>query len=402
MRILYVISNPFYYTVSPIGGSISSGTGVIKSLDKKGYKIDILSDDKLPTIKGSESINYIFFKNLLIRKLLFENKKLIPFRIYNFLSNSLFKLSIRLTMSALVRKQKYDLVYIRASHFAYLPLYYAKNSNLKSILEVNKPLSMQSFNRKGGFSNLKRDSVKKISSEIKQYEYSDLISIDSKLRSKWILKFVDKKFKNKILINHNGVDQDLFFPSESSIRSNIVGMASSFRWYNDIDELMNIIHRVINRKKEVIFKLFIGDKSKKIEIDSKIESYGLKDSIVSEYEIPLNKMPEKISECNILISHFNFHGVWPHICSIKHLEYMALSKPVVATNAGEVNFAIKHDHNGILVDEGDEDGFANAIIKLLDNKKFATKLGINGRKDVIDNHTWDRHVDKFMDSYKKL
>ena len=355
MRILYVISNPFYYTLSPIGGSISSGTGVIKSLDKKGYKIDILSDDKLPTIiKGSESINYIFFKNLLIRKFLFENKKLIPFRIYNFLNNSLFKLSIRFTMSTLLRKQKYDLVYIRASHFAYLALYFAKNSNLKSILEVNKPLSMQSFNRKGGFSNLKRDSVKKISSEIKQYEYSDLISIDSKLRSKWILKFVDKKFKNKILINHNGVDQDLFFPSESSIRSNIVGMASSFRWYNDIVELMNIIHRVLNRKKEVIFKLFIGDGSKKIEIDSKIESYGLKDSIVSEYEIPLNKMPEKMSECNILISHFNFHGVWPHICSIKHLEYMALSKPVVATNAGEVNFAIKHGHNGILVDEGDE------------------------------------------------
>ena len=179
-------------------------------------------------------------------------------------------------------------------------------------------------------------------------------------------------------------------------------MASSFRWYNDIDELMNIIHRVINRKKEVIFKLFIGDRSKKIEIDSKIESYGLKDSIVSEYEIPLNKMPEKMSECNILISHFNFHGVWPHICSIKHLEYMALSKPVVATNAGEVNFAIKHGHNGILVNEGDENGFANAIIKLLDNKKFATKLGINGRKAVINNHTWDKHVDKFMDSYENL
>ena len=98
---------------------------MIKSLDKKGYKIDILSDDKLPTIKGSESINYIF-KNLLIRKFLFENKKLIPFRIYNFLNNSLFKLSIRFTMSTLLRKQKYDLVYIRASHFAYLALYLQK------------------------------------------------------------------------------------------------------------------------------------------------------------------------------------------------------------------------------------------------------------------------------------
>ena len=402
MKILYVISNPFYYSLNPIGGSISSGSGVIKSLNKKGYKIDILSDDKLPTIKSSESINYIFFKNLFIRKLLFKNEKFIPLRIFNFLSGILFKLSIRFTLPALLRKRKYDFVYIRASHFAYLALYFSKNSNLKSILEVNKPLSMQSFNKKGGFYDLKGKYVKKILSEIKQYEYSDLISIDSRLRSKWILKFVNKKFKNKILINHNGVDQDLFFPSESFTRSNIVGMASSFRWYNDIDELMNIIYKVVSLKKEVIFKLFIGDKSKKIEIDSKIDSYGLNDFIVSEYEIPLQEMPEKMSECNVLISHFNFHGVWPHICSIKHLEYMALSKPVVATNAGDVNFAIKHEHNGILVDEGDEREFANAIIKLLDNKKYAAKLGLNGRKDVINNHTWDKHVDKLLDSFKKL
>ena len=55
-------SNPFYYSLNPVGGSISSGTGVIQSFSKKGFNVDILTDDNLPTISPNESINYIYFK----------------------------------------------------------------------------------------------------------------------------------------------------------------------------------------------------------------------------------------------------------------------------------------------------------------------------------------------------
>ena len=72
MKILYIISNPFYYSLNPVGGSISSGTGVIQSFSKKGFNVDILTDDNLPTISPNESINYIYFKNLLVRKLVFS------------------------------------------------------------------------------------------------------------------------------------------------------------------------------------------------------------------------------------------------------------------------------------------------------------------------------------------
>ena len=75
MKVLYIISNPFYYSLNPVGGSISSGTGVIESLNKKGFTIDILTDDNLPTVKTSDSINYIYFNNLLVRRFLFSLKK---------------------------------------------------------------------------------------------------------------------------------------------------------------------------------------------------------------------------------------------------------------------------------------------------------------------------------------
>ena len=78
---------------------------------------------------------------------------------------------------------------------------------------------------------------------------------------------------------------------------------------------------------------------------------------------------------------------------------MALSRPVVATKVGEVNFAIRNGHNGLLVEEGDETSFAEAILNLLNNKEYAIQLGKNGRDDILAKHTWDRHVD---DSLKGL
>ena len=67
----------------------------------------------------------------------------------------------------------------------------------------------------------------------------------------------------KILINHNGVNEELFSPIKKNLNFNTIGMASSFRWYNDIDELMRIIGKVVSQKDDVIFKLFVGDSDKK-------------------------------------------------------------------------------------------------------------------------------------------
>jgi len=402
VKVLYIISNPFYYSNNPVGGSISSGSGVIKGLVDCGYSVDIISDDLMPTVEESKSIKYIFFQKLLFRRRFAETKWVISERINNFITSFLFRLVLRIALPNLLRNNSYDLVYLRASHFASDALSICNDFNIPSILEVNKPLSMQPYNKPSGFSRIeKKTTIKKIPNEIKQYEYATLISVDSTLRAKWIIDFVDKRFETKIMINHNGVDERLFSCINQAVsqNSNLVGMASSFRWYNDIDELMRIIIKVLDDKKEAQFILFVGDLSMKESIEKKILSYDLFHAVNIEYAIPLNKMPMKLSMCDVLISHFNFHGVWPHNCSIKHLEYMSLGKPVVATNVGEVNFAIEDGISGLMIKEGDERGFADSILRLLKDKDYSKKLGENGRKKVLENHTWKKHVEK---SLKKL
>jgi hypothetical protein len=83
MKVLYIISNPFYYTKNPVGGSISSGSGVIKGLINKGIHVDILTDDEMPTISENKNLKYTFFSSLFFRKILFHLRSFIPLKIYN-------------------------------------------------------------------------------------------------------------------------------------------------------------------------------------------------------------------------------------------------------------------------------------------------------------------------------
>ena len=123
-----------------------------------------------------------------------------------------------------------------------------QDKNLNLVLEVNKPLSMGPFNNKDTL-DWPEDGrhVKVPVAEIKQYDAATLITVDSTLRANWITEFVDSSYQEKMIINYNGVNTKMFQPSmskndildETIIADDdiLVGMASSFRWYNDIDEL---------------------------------------------------------------------------------------------------------------------------------------------------------------------
>ena len=310
-------------------------------------------------------------------------------------------------MSLALRENNYDFVYFRASPFGHIISKIVRNNNKRLIIEVNKPLSMQKFNNGNEeiVFPVQGQQVKKNMSEINQYEDATMISIDSSLRAKWIHDFVDCKLKSKTFVIHNGVDENLFKPSvlrEARENSVIVGMASSFRWYNDLEELLLIASKTISINSKIYFKLFIGDISKRNFVQGMIFDKNLSENIELKFQLDLKDMPKELNSCDILISPFNFKGKWPHICSIKHLEYLSVAKPVVATNVGEVNFAIKDNHNGFLINGGDIEDFANKIVTLSQSRTLRESFGNQGRKDVINFHTWGHHVSELIENLENL
>ena len=64
------------------------------------------------------------------------------------------------------------------------------------------------------------------------------------------------------------------------------------------------------------------------------------------------------------------------------IEAMALKKPVVATRAGGPLEIIEDGASGILVESGDSEGLADAILRLLENPSLANQMGCAGRERV--------------------
>ena len=63
---------------------------------------------------------------------------------------------------------------------------------------------------------------------------------------------------------------------------------------------------------------------------------------------------------------------------------MALGKPVIATLTGGIPEIIENDVSGILVARENPEEMAEAILKLVENRKLQNRLGKDAKKKAAD------------------
>lgn len=82
------------------------------------------------------------------------------------------------------------------------------------------------------------------------------------------------------------------------------------------------------------------------------------------------------------------------------LEAFASGKPVVTSvDSGGVLEFVQHEKNGLIV-EASVDGIGHGVNRLFENKDFAKKLGVQGRKDLeslgLHEQGWDKVIDGLL------
>ena len=82
------------------------------------------------------------------------------------------------------------------------------------------------------------------------------------------------------------------------------------------------------------------------------------------------------------------------------IEFMALSKPVIATDAGGTNELILDEINGFLV-KNEESIIVQLVKSLVDNVDLVKHMGEKGRRLIENKFTLDRMGKKFVDVYEK-
>jgi glycosyltransferase involved in cell wall biosynthesis len=84
------------------------------------------------------------------------------------------------------------------------------------------------------------------------------------------------------------------------------------------------------------------------------------------------------------------------------LEYMAATKPVVATDAGGNREAVIHGETGFVVPQKSASRTAEAILKLLNDEELAASMGKAGRQRIEKFFLMDKMMQEFQSLYAEL
>ena len=208
----------------------------------------------------------------------------------------------------------------------------------------------------------------------------------------------------KVEIVYNGVDLDRFHPGVDggAVRSElglaqdapVVGMIANFAGKKSHDILFQAAIKVLEKLPKARFLLVGGGDSQRYQKELTRHGYG-SSFIFTGFR---SDIPQIIAALDAsIISSGRGEGLTGSI-----VEAMAMAKPVVSTAvAGNPEF-VKDRDTGMLVEPGDAQAMADAMLFLLENPAEARAIGRRGFefvKDKVDNRLRSQY---FIDLYRRI
>ncbi len=246
--------------------------------------------------------------------------------------------------------------------------------------------------------------------ELIQWHNADIIDVPSQIVKDMISSYSDIDLR-KVLVNPNGVDSDKFNPNidpeivkkKLSIEDKfVVGFFGTFSQWHGVDILAKTVALLKHKIKDLIV-LFVGDGVLRPTTESIIRENNVEEYTLFTGMIPYQHIPRYMAACHILTSPcINNPDFELFNSPAKLFEYMAMGKPIVATNVGQQAEVIIHKHNGILCEERSPDSLADAILNFYYDKELSKTCGENARKDAVDKYSWDNHTQKILDAVENL
>lgn len=135
-----------------------------------------------------------------------------------------------------------------------------------------------------------------------------------------------------------------------------------------------------------------------------IRKLGLDESVILSPAVPHHEVPKLIAESDICVAPLglNDRNVTQGACPIKVLEYMASSRPLIATNIPIVRELVREDIDALLFSPNDPDDLANKALMLLNDVELSKRLADSASEQALTKFTWHESQKKLLKVYVKL
>jgi glycosyltransferase involved in cell wall biosynthesis len=130
----------------------------------------------------------------------------------------------------------------------------------------------------------------------------------------------------------------------------------------------------------------------------------VEENVIVQPAIPHHEVPALIAEADICLAPLglNDRNVTQGACPIKVLEYMAASRPLVASNMPIVRELLREDVDALLFSPNDPEDLARQVLKLLNDYDLSRRLADSATERALIKFTWHEAQKKLVKVYNRL
>lgn len=287
---------------------------------------------------------------------------------------------------SLIRRHNVDLIYVRQGGWLFTPMLIAKIFGVRLAVEINGILLEEMAKRPAWQLRIVRWC------ERLSYRHATRIVAVTPAIGEWIEKQYAPAL-GKVVVIENGANTDLFAPREQA------DCRRELKWHPDARYVLFVGHlahwqgveHVVRAMPSVIARVpdahlvVVGEGPERSSLTKLAEELGVGDHVAFLGSVPYSRVPTYIGGADICVA--------PKVplasgySPLKLYEYMASGRPVVASRVRGFE-VLERAEAGVLVTPNDAGAFAAALVELLGDPTRRTRMGENGRVEVVENHSW--------------
>ena len=197
---------------------------------------------------------------------------------------------------------------------------------------------------------------------------------------------------------HSGMNIETFVrtPPVPSKNELVVGKVARLFRQKGHEYLFDAAPRIVEAVPNVKF-LLVGDGIMRERLERRAERMGLRDRFEFAGLVPPEEIPGYIARMDVLV-HLSLREGLPRTLP----QALACGKPVVAFDVDGAREVCLDGKTGCLVRAEDSAGVAEAVIRLLQDKSLAARLGTQGRELVREEFAEELMVHRIDELYRRL
>jgi len=166
--------------------------------------------------------------------------------------------------------------------------------------------------------------------------------------------------------------------------------------------LIKALMRIIHCTKQPFSLMIAGawsfnESSFKAQVKDLIEKGGLH-NVVHFIGVVKGETKEKLLKQTDIFVLPSFYEAHP----FSIIEAMAAACPVISTWRGAIPETVLDGETGILVEKGDVESLANALVKLIEDPKIRKNMGLAGRKRYEKYYTKENNIENMICVFRKI